>query len=283
MARPAVTSTLDTIGNTPVVKLSRVVPAGSADVFVKLESFNPTGSYKDRFARAMIEGAEARGELRPGMRVVEYSAGSTGSSLAFVCAVKGYPPYPDRYIGCVCPREIAHDGGIWRPVGDRSQRHRSNHPDLIPRMMDEAKRIAGEPNVFWTNQFHNPDLLDGYRAIGTELLAQIGAPINAFCCAVGTAGMFLGTTDALRKAGSTARLVVFEPASAPLISKGTLGSHGVEGIAVGIVQPVSRRTPMTKPAPSTRPNRGQWRAAWLARRASLPARRRVSMSLARSR
>ena len=236
MARPAVTSTLDTIGNTPVVKLSHVVPAGSADVFVKLESFNPTGSYKDRFARAMIEGAETRGELFPGMRVVEYSAGSTGSSLAFVCAVKGYPIQivtSDAFAREKLRTMEAFGAQLVIVPSDAGR----TTPDLIPRMMDEAKRIAGEPNVFWTNQFHNPDLLDGYRAIGTELLAQIGAPINAFCCAVGTAGMFLGTTDALRKAGSTARLVVFEPASAPLISKGTHGSHGVEGIAVGIVQP----------------------------------------------
>src|SRR5688500_20280652 len=81
---------LRTIGHTPVVQLRRLVPAGHADVFVKLESLNPTGSYKDRMALAMIEGAEARGALRPGMRVVEFTGGSTGSSLAMVCAAKGY-------------------------------------------------------------------------------------------------------------------------------------------------------------------------------------------------
>src|SRR5262245_49686217 len=86
----AAQSILHTIGQTPVVRLTRIVPAGSADVFVKLEYFNPTGSYKDRMALAMIEGAERRGALRPGMRVVEYTGGSTGSSLAMVCAVKGY-------------------------------------------------------------------------------------------------------------------------------------------------------------------------------------------------
>src|SRR5712692_4208816 len=89
---PAVcSSTLQAIGNTPLVKLQKIVPPDSADVWVKLEYFNPTGSYKDRMALAMIEEAEARGDLRPGMTVVEYTGGSTGSSLAFVCAVKGYP------------------------------------------------------------------------------------------------------------------------------------------------------------------------------------------------
>src|SRR5436189_6444147 len=84
-------SILDTIGNTPLIKLQKIVPPGSADVWIKLEYFNPTGSYKDRMALAMIEEAEARGDLRPGMTVVEYTGGSTGSSLAFICAVKDNP------------------------------------------------------------------------------------------------------------------------------------------------------------------------------------------------
>src|ERR1700761_6087826 len=91
---PLVSSTLDAIGNTPLVELRRVVPPNSARVLVKLEFYNPTGSYKDRMALAMIEEAEKRGDLRPGMRVVEYTGGSTGSSLAMVCAVKGYPFEP---------------------------------------------------------------------------------------------------------------------------------------------------------------------------------------------
>ena len=235
-------SALDAIGNTPVVKLARVVPEGCADVYVKLEAFNPTGSYKDRFARAMIEGAEARGELKPGMNVVEYTTGSTGSSLAFVCAVKGYPlriVTSDAFakeklrtmeVFGATLTIVPSDGG-------------KVTPDLVPRMMEEAKRLAGEDNVFWTNQFHNPNLLDGYRAIASELMTQLDRPIDAFCAAVGTAGMILGVSDALRKAGSPARIVVFEPASAPLISRGEQGSHRVEGIAVGIVQP--RLTPET--------------------------------------
>src|SRR6187397_1388295 len=91
MPSPApVDSVLKAIGHTPVLKLKKVVEPGSADVYVKLEYFNPTGSYKDRMALAMIEGADARGTLRSGMRVVEYTGGSTGSSLAMVCAIKGY-------------------------------------------------------------------------------------------------------------------------------------------------------------------------------------------------
>src|SRR3954463_15626147 len=87
-------SVLDAIGKTPVVRLRKLVDGNSAEVVVKLEYFNPTGSYKDRMALAMIEGAERRGALRPGMRVVEYTGGSTGSSLAMVCAMKGYDFHP---------------------------------------------------------------------------------------------------------------------------------------------------------------------------------------------
>lgn len=236
MPLPAVDSILGAIGNTPVVKLRRVVPPDCADVYVKLESFNPTGSYKDRFARAMIEGAEQRGELRPGMSVVEYTTGSTGSSLAFVCAVKGYP------IRIVTSDAFAQEklrtmeafGATLTIVASDGGRVT---PDLVPRMMEEAKRLAAEDNVFWTNQFHNPNLIDGYRSIGSELMMQLDRPVDAFCAAVGTAGMLLGVSASLRDAGSPAKIVVFEPSSAPLISRGEHGSHRVEGIAVGIVQP----------------------------------------------
>ena len=242
MPLPAVNSILETIGNTPVVKLGRVVPPDSAEVYVKLESFNPTGSYKDRFALAMIEGAERRGELRSGMSVVEYTTGSTGSSLAFVCALRGYPlriVTSDAFAQEKLRAMQAFGATLIIVPSDGGK----VTPDLVPRMMEEAKRIAAEDGVYWTNQFHNPNLTDGYRAIGNELLSQVGQPIDAFCGAVGTAGMLLGVSQSLRAAGSPTRIVVLEPASAPLISKGEHGSHRVEGIAVGIVQP--RLTPDT--------------------------------------
>jgi cysteine synthase len=229
-------SVLRAIGNTAVVRLGKVVPAGSADVIVKLESLNPTGSYKDRMALAMIEGAEARGALRPGMRVVEFTGGSTGSSLGMVCAAKGY-----RFVVLSSDafsreklltmealgaelRMVPSEGGKVTPV-------------LFSRFKKEIAVLAGEPDTFWTDQFHNEDAVQGYMGIGIELLQQTGGRIDAFCGAVGTGGMLRGVARAFREAGSRARIVALEPASSPALTEGRGGAHRVEGIGTGSVPP----------------------------------------------
>jgi cysteine synthase len=229
-------SVLRAIGNTAVVRLGKVVPAGSADVIVKLESLNPTGSYKDRMALAMIEGAEARGALRPGMRVVEFTGGSTGSSLGMVCAAKGY-----RFVVLSSDafsreklltmealgaelRMVPSEGGKVTPV-------------LFERFKKEIAVLAGEPDTFWTDQFHNEDAVQGYMGIGIELLQQTGGRIDAFCGAVGTGGMLRGVARAFREAGSRARIVALEPASSPALTEGRGGAHRVEGIGTGSVPP----------------------------------------------
>src|ERR671931_2211759 len=184
-------SVLNAIGGTPVVRLKRVVPAASADVLVKLESANPTGSYKDRMALAMIEGAEARGALGPGMRVVEFTGGSTGSSLGMVCAAKGYPfvvlssdAFSREKLLTMTAfgaelRIVPSDGGKVTPA-------------LFERFKKEIAVLAAEPDTFWTDQFHNEDAIRGYMEIGRELLQQTGGSIEAFCSAVGTGGMLRG-------------------------------------------------------------------------------------------
>src|SRR5688572_21694265 len=226
---------LQTIGHTPVVKLNRVVLPRSADVFVKLEYFNPTGSYKDRMALAMIEGAEARGALRPGMRVVEYTGGSTGSSLAMVCAVKGYAFVP-LSSDAFAEEKIR----TMKAFGAEVEIVPSDGGKVTPALFDRFKaRIAvmkDEPGTFWTNQFHNADALNGYREIGAELLAQLGT-VDAFCGAVGTAGMLVGVSRALKEGGSRARIVALEPAGSPMLTTGRGGPHRVEGIAPGFVPP----------------------------------------------
>jgi cysteine synthase len=231
------TSVLDAIGKTPLVRLQKIVPSDSADVWVKLEYFNPTGSYKDRMALAMIEEAEARGDLRPGMTVVEYTGGSTGSSLAFVCAVKGY-----RFKVVSSDAFAREKLQTMRAFGAELTLVASNGgqitPDLIGRMIDRAQEIAASGDAYWTNQLRNADSIKGYMGIGRELVAQVDGPIHAFCGAVGTAGMLRGVSRALRDAGSAARIVALEPASSAVLSTGRAGAHHVEGIGIGFVPPL---------------------------------------------
>lgn len=228
------------VGGTPVVQLRRVVPPDAADVLVKLEWFNPTGSYKDRMALSMIEEAEKRGDLQPGMTVVEYTGGSTGSSLAFVCAAKGYGfkvVSSDAFsteklktmeaLGAELTIVPSNDGQIT--------------PDLVPRMMEKAGELADSPGSYFTNQIYNADSLPGYRRVGEELLEQVEPPIDVFCAAVGTAGLAIGVSAALSEGGSKARVVVLEPASTAVISGEEAGEHHVEGIGIGFVPPLLDR------------------------------------------
>ena len=236
-------STLDAIGGTPLIRLSQVVPEAAAEVLVKLEAGNPTGSYKDRMALAMIEGAERRGALKPGQRVVEFTGGSTGSSLAFVCAVKGYPlslVSSDAF----SPEKLRTMRAFGADLTVVPSEDGKITPDLFVRMRAEVRRIIERDGAFWTDQFHNADSFDGYAEMGREILAQAAAsrrPIDVFCAAVGTAGMLVGVSQALRAGGSSARVVAFEPATSPMLTAGVAGPHRVEGTAAGIVPPLLTR------------------------------------------
>ena len=232
--RPAA-SILHTIGRTPIVRLARLAPPGAAEVYVKLEYFNPTGSYKDRMALAMIEGAEARGVLRPGMRVVEYTGGSTGSSLAMVCAVKGYAfaPLSSDAFAVEKTRTMEAFGAAVEIVPSDGGKVT---PALFDRFKTRIATLKDEPGTFWTDQFHNQDALDGYKQIGVELLDQLET-IDAFCGATGTAGMLVGVSRALKAGGSRARIVALEPSGSPVLTTGKGGAHRVEGTAPGFVPP----------------------------------------------
>jgi cysteine synthase A len=207
-----------------------------ADVVVKLEYYNPTGSYKDRMALAMIEGAEARGSLRPGMRVVEYTGGSTGTSLALVCALKGYAFVP------VSSDAFAKEKlQTMRLFGADLQIVPSENgklsPELFRTMIDKAEKLSEEPNTFYTDQFNNADAIQGYMGIGKELFEQVGSDLTVFCGSVGTAGMLMGVSRALKARGSHARIVALEPATSPVLTTGKGGPHRVEGIAPGFRPP----------------------------------------------
>ena len=229
-------SILERIGHTPLIRLRRVVPPGSGDVLVKLESINPTGSYKDRMALAMIEGAETRGTLKPGMRVVEFTGGSTGSSLGMVCAAKGY-----RFIALSSDAFSQEKLLTMKAFGAELRLTPSDGGKITPALFEQFRaaiaELASEPGTFWTDQFHNADAVSGYMGIGRELFEQAGGRIDVFCGAVGTGGMLKGVTLALREAGSNARIVALEPASSPTMTAGRGGAHRVEGIATGSIPP----------------------------------------------
>ena len=237
-------SILQAIGATPVVRLRSVVPAGAADVLVKLEFFSPTGSYKDRMALAMIEGAERRGALRSGMRVVEFTGGSTGSSLAMVCAAKGY-----RCVLLSSDAFAQEKLRTMRAFGAELRLIPSDAGKVTPALFERFRAaiadLAAEPDTFWTDQFNNPDALDGYEGIGRELLEQTGGAVDVFCGAVGTGGMLAGVTHALRQGvpGGRVRIVALEPASSAVMTGGQGGPHSVEGIATGRIPPHMGRKP----------------------------------------
>ena len=229
---------LSAIGNTPVVRLTRLVDDSCAEVWVKLEAANPTGSYKDRMALAMIEAAEADGRLQPGGLVVEYTGGSTGSSLAFVCAVKGYPLriVSSDAFAVEKLRTMRAFGAdvelIPSPAGIT--------PDLIPAMMRRAAEITAETGAFATDQLNNADMVDGYRRLGEELLEQLPGPppISAFCSYVGTAGCFLGATRALTATLPGLHRVVVEPGESAVLSGRPAGTHHIEGGGIGYRPPL---------------------------------------------
>jgi cysteine synthase A len=236
------TGGLSAIGNTPVVRLARMADSGCAEVWVKMEAANPTGSYKDRMALAMIEAAEADGRLRPGQPVVEYTGGSTGSSLAFVCAVKGYP------LRIVSSDAFAEEKiRTMRAFGAEVELIPSPDgitPGLIPSMMRRAAEIAAQTGGFATDQFNNADMIEGYRRLGEELLVQLpgSPPIGAFCSYVGTAGCFLGVSRALAAALPGLHRAVVEPAESAVLSGGPPGTHHIEGGGIG------HRPPQLDPA-----------------------------------
>jgi cysteine synthase len=227
---------LGAIGGTPIVRLERLVEPGMAEVWVKLESPNPTGSYKDRMALAMIEGAERDGRLQPGQVVVEYTGGSTGSSLAYVCALKGYP------LRIVSSDAYAHEKlRTIEAFGAELEVLPSPEgvtPELVPRMMERAREIVEETGGFATDQFNNRDMLEGYGDLAHELLDQLDGRIDAYCGYIGTAGCFVGVTQTLRERLPELLRVAIEPAESAVLSGGQPGTHRIEGGGSGFWPPL---------------------------------------------
>jgi cysteine synthase A len=230
-------SVLDAIGNTPLVRLRSVAPANGAEVWVKLEHLNPSGSMKDRMALAMIEGAERDGLLEPGRTVVEYTGGSTGPALALVCRAKGYRAlivisdcFSDERLQLI--RALGAELDVIPAVEAKG---RVTAED-IRLMTVRAAELAAQPGHYATDQFNSPYTIGGMRdSLGREIWEQTGGRIDAFVQGVGTASSVIGVSRALKREREDIRVVALEPASSPAITGGdTRGAFAMQGWSGGV-------------------------------------------------
>jgi len=230
---------LDAVGHTPLVELRRVVPEGAARVVIKLESSNPTGSMKDRVARAMVRAAIADGRLEPGGTIVEYTGGTTGVSLALIAAALGYRAHflsSDAFSDEKLRTMRAYGAELTEIASDGGQINKA----LIQAMMAKAKDLAARPGHWFCNQLDNADGEAGYHALGEEMWEQSGG-VDALVQSVGTAHSIHGTAHALRRRNPKLHVLAVEPAESPVLGGGAPGSHKIEGIGIGFVPPLWRR------------------------------------------
>lgn len=237
MDRHISTNALDAIGHTPLVQLRTLVPAGSARILLKLESHNPTGSMKDRMARAMIDGAEASGQLAPGREVVEFTGGSTGTSLAFVCAARRYPLQiiTSDAFSIEKRNHMKAFGATLTLVPSDGGRIT---PDLFVKMRALTEAMVADRGAFWTNQFANHDQAGGYQSLADEVWQQTSGVVDAFVQVVGTCGSLRGTSTGLRGYNPNLHVVAVEPAESAVMSGGAPGGHRIEGTGTGRLVPM---------------------------------------------
>ena len=228
------------IGNTPLLKLDRLVDQSCAEVYVKYEGANPTGSMKDRMALSMVEGAERRGQLKPGGTVMDYTGGSTGSSLAMVCATKGYRAHfvtSDAF----SEEKLQTMRAFGATLEIFPSENRKITANLIDSMVARAKELSKQPNTFWTDQFNNVDNRNAYHAMAKEILSQLGNAVDEFIMGVGTGGCFSGNAEMLKQANPKTRCVAIEPYHVRALSGGEItGTHRLEGIGAGFVPAICR-------------------------------------------
>jgi cysteine synthase A len=225
------------VGGTPLVPLKHVVPAGSARVLVKLESQNPTGSMKDRMALSVVDRAAASGRLRPNGTLVEYTGGSTGTSLAFVCAARGFPL--TLVTSDAFSREKRdHMRALGATVLEIESEGGRTTKELIQKMMTKAAELSAAPDTFFADQFNNPDAAAGYAPLAEEVWEQTDGSVEAFVQSVGTAQCITGVARVLRARNPGIGIVAVEPAESAVLSGGTPGAHKIEGIGPGFVPPL---------------------------------------------
>jgi len=228
---------LDAIGNTSMVRLRKVVPPGHAEVWVKLEGENPTGSMKDRMARAVIARAEEDGRLKPGDTVVEYTGGSTGTSLALVCAAKGYRI---RIVSseAFSQEKLLHMKALGAELTLVPSEGGLITKQLILDMIETARGMSREPHTYWTDQLHNHDSIAGYHSLGEEIWSQTQGKIDAFVQSVGTAASSRGVATILRRHEPGIKIIAVEPAESSVLRGGAPGRHKIEGIGIGYTPPL---------------------------------------------
>lgn len=234
---PMSATVLDAIGHTPIAELRHVSSQTGARILAKLEWANPTGSMKDRMARTAIEGAERAGRLKPGGTVVEYTAGTTGVSLAFVCAAKGYDieiVFSDAFSDEKRRTMQAFGAHITDVASDNGQINEA----LIKSMISTAGELSQRPGHWWCDQLNNHDAVAGYFPLGDEIWHQTGGDVDAFVHTVSTAHSIHGTTKALWRHKRDVRIVAVEPAESAVLSGKPSGSHKIEGIGIGFIPPL---------------------------------------------
>ena len=228
------------IGNTPLLKLKKLPDRSTAEIYVKYEAVNPTGSMKDRMAWSMIEAAEKRGDLKPGGTVVEYTGGSTGSSLAMVCAYKGYQGH------FICSDAFAKEKlQTMLAFGSKLEilpsENGSITAKLIASLIARAKELSTQPNTFWTDQFNNIDNRNAYHLMAREIISVLGTEIDEFIMGVGTGGCFSGNAEVLKKEVPGIRCLAIEPLHVRGLSGGDVtGKHKLEGIGSGFIPSICR-------------------------------------------
>jgi cysteine synthase A len=242
MPLPSATNTVpenlaDIVGGTPMVRLGRVAPGCGAELIAKLEAYNPAGSVKDRIGVAMIDAAEASGEIEPGKTtIVEPTSGNTGIALAFVCAARGYELVLTMPEGMSREREK-----LVRLYGAEVQLVQSLGG--MSEAVDEARRIAAERgDSYIPDQFSNPANPDIHRrTTAEEIWRDLEGRVDVLVSGVGTGGTITGCGERLRELNPELRVVAVEPRSSPVLSGGRPGPHKIQGIGAGFVPSVLNR------------------------------------------
>jgi len=228
---------LESIGNTPLVQLRKVVPPNSARIVVKLEWANPTGSMKDRMAKAVIEHAEADGRLSKGGTVVEYTSGTTGVSLSFICAAKGYG-FHAVFSDAFSDEKRLIMQAFGAQITDVQSNGKMITEKLIKEMIEASRIISQRPGHWWSDQLNNRDAVAGYYPLGEEIWNQLEGEVDALVQVVGTAHSIHGASKSLRTHKPGLHVTAVEPAESAVLSGKPSGSHKIEGIGIGFVPPL---------------------------------------------